>query len=56
LIAKLKGNANIKIEQTIKDNNIGNGIVGHLKSIGCIIFFGIVILGFLATILRVLLN
>ena len=56
LMAKLNGKPDEAIKEVIKKNNSGNGVWGCLKTIGCIVVVGIMILVLLAGVLSVFFN
>jgi hypothetical protein len=51
LMSELKGEDNDNILKTIKENNSGNGLWGCLKTVGCLAFICIIILGLLGALL-----
>lgn len=56
LMAKLNGKSDEAIKETIKKNNSGNGVLGFLKSIGCIVVVGIMIIVLLTSVLGIFIN
>ena len=56
LMAKLNGKSDEAIKKVIKKNNSGNGVWGCLKTIGCIVVMGIIILVLLVGVLSIFVN
>lgn len=56
LMAKLSGKSRNDILKIIKRNNSGNGVWGCIKSLGCLIVFGFLLLCILGAFLSVLSN
>ena len=53
MMAKLNGKSDEAIKDVIKKNNSGNGLFGCLKSIGCIVVVGIMILCLLTAFISI---